>query len=556
MRFDHKRTRFTGSFLGALLAVILSGSLPAFAADPEAALNPAVWTLLKNPSSSIAVPDGRGNKRVISRTVVLAGICNQLAALSTRKALSSGQLSPEQESRARHLMKALKSLEKSDLSRAGLLPPGEGLSGRRWVDAGWWGQVVQYINQPPVQVRGPAAVAAVRGGRTVRLSGGSFSTLQNYSQSLSRIQSGLRTSTDRIKGPLYAKEGLLYAKIALLVDPRAPLPITSGPLSPAQIYQSESSAVVTVMGVNANGVGELGAGSIITSEGEVITNAHVVVNHSNGRPFPFVFIYYKPEKLVGNPRRDLRYRVAARIERFDSRLDLALLRPVSSSGPKNVLPVENSQNIAPGAPVVVIGNPESGGLWSMTQGIISGRIADFDGVPGKNVFQTDAGMNRGNSGGPLIDNMGALIGINTAIARKSADGLAITNVNFSIQSDVVLHWIESSGGWPSGLPLQTSSPPESETSRTPALSSPASPPSPQAPPPTAAVPSRPRLEGLVTPSSPFDSDQVLRSEMETMDRMGKEMDREAQKKLGGSEGQQKTFSTAPGQDPFSFTPDK
>jgi serine protease Do len=51
--------------------------------------------------------------------------------------------------------------------------------------------------------------------------------------------------------------------------------------------------------------------------------------------------------------------------------------------------------------VVAIGHPEQGGLWTLTTGVISAEIDNFNGVKGKQVFHTETGLNRGNSGGPL-----------------------------------------------------------------------------------------------------------------------------------------------------------
>ena len=53
----------------------------------------------------------------------------------------------------------------------------------------------------------------------------------------------------------------------------------------------------------------------------------------------------------------------------------------------------------------------------------------------------ETSVNRGNSGGPLLDGNGYMVGINTAIARKSEDGLAITGINFAIKSSVVRKWV-------------------------------------------------------------------------------------------------------------------
>ena len=66
-------------------------------------------------------------------------------------------------------------------------------------------------------------------------------------------------------------------------------------------------------------------------------------------------------------------------------------------------------------------------------------------MPGKNVFQTEASLNRGNSGGPLINSRGHIVGVNSMISRKAKDGLAITGINFSIKSRVAVNWLNSIG---------------------------------------------------------------------------------------------------------------
>ena len=78
-------------------------------------------------------------------------------------------------------------------------------------------------------------------------------------------------------------------------------------------------------------------------------------------------------------------------------------------------------------------------------GVISARWKNYGGVSGKNLFQTDASINRGNSGGPLLDDQAAMIGINSMIARKAADGLTITDVNFSIRTKVAIDWLNQNG---------------------------------------------------------------------------------------------------------------
>jgi serine protease Do len=64
---------------------------------------------------------------------------------------------------------------------------------------------------------------------------------------------------------------------------------------------------------------------------------------------------------------------------------------------------------------------------------------------GKDVFQTDASINRGNSGGPLLDRRGYLVGVNTNVARLALDKMPITGVNFAVKSTVVRSWLNSQG---------------------------------------------------------------------------------------------------------------
>ena len=98
-----------------------------------------------------------------------------------------------------------------------------------------------------------------------------------------------------------------------------------------------------------------------------------------------------------------------------------------------------------GEEVIAIGHPEQGGLWSLTYGRISGSIENFSDIDGKDVFQTDTSLNRGNSGGPLLDQRGYMVAINSNIARLGSGGLPITGVNFAIKSSVVKKWLSKEG---------------------------------------------------------------------------------------------------------------
>lgn len=149
-----------------------------------------------------------------------------------------------------------------------------------------------------------------------------------------------------------------------------------------------------------------GSGFILSAEGQIITNAHVVegtrvvkVTLSDGRIFE--------GKVMG----------------IDSLTDLAVVK-IEGTGLPSVK-LGNSENLVPGQWAIAIGSP-LGLDNSVTVGIISatGRSSSQVGISDKRVrfIQTDAAINPGNSGGPLLDDRGEVIGVNTAI-RADAQGL-------------------------------------------------------------------------------------------------------------------------------------
>lgn len=162
-------------------------------------------------------------------------------------------------------------------------------------------------------------------------------------------------------------------------------------------------------------VESLGSGFVIHPSGYVITNAHVVrqankitVSCVNGIEYP------------------------ARIISADSECDLAVLKITLPEGQQlPYLPLGRSDDLMPGETVIAIGNP-LGYSHSLTTGVISAthRSLKFEGgVVMRDLIQTDAPINNGNSGGPLINIKGEPIGVNTAI-RPDAQ-----NIGFAIPID-------------------------------------------------------------------------------------------------------------------------
>ncbi len=217
-------------------------------------------------------------------------------------------------------------------------------------------------------------------------------------------------------------------------------------LSPRDIYEQASPAVVMVMGHSDSGKsGSGGTGSIIQADGLVLTNAHVVIEERTGKPYPRLSVFLKPPRVTGDSRTDLSRMLRARVMAYSTPLDLALLKVESPPAPLPVVSFSEVTQGRIGDRVVAIGHPEQGGLWTLTTGVISAEVDNFNGVKGKDVFQTETGLNRGNSGGPLLDSDGHMIAVNTAIARVAPDGLPITSISFSLKSSVAAQWLRDQG---------------------------------------------------------------------------------------------------------------
>jgi serine protease Do len=311
----------------------------------------------------------------------------------------------------------------------------------------------------------------------------------------------------------------------------------AGDLTPREIYERSSPAVVMIIGYsNSDQRGTGGTGSIIQQDGLVLTNAHVVIEEQTGKPYPRLTIYLKPDRVTGDRKVDFSRSGKARVVAFSQQLDLALLKLDGPPGPFPVLELDDSDRTEIGDRVVAIGHPEQGGLWTLTTGTISAEFDNFNATQGKSVFQTETGLNRGNSGGPLLDTYGRMIGVNTAIARVAPDGLPITSISFSLKSNVAKRWLREQGVTaqealaPSDTPsLDKSvgrSTPLSSGQTTQAAKSPAAPmiASPSPPPEAAAQ--------TVTSPRPYNLDRLISERSRAEDEL-EDMIKEMRGKLSG-----------------------
>ena len=170
----------------------------------------------------------------------------------------------------------------------------------------------------------------------------------------------------------------------------------------------------------------LGSGVIISDQGYIVTNQHVVDGQTS------------LEVIFSDGTR-----VAATLVGEDASNDLAVIK-VDVAVPA-VATLGDSDTLEAGQPVVAIGTALGDFQNTVTEGIISGlhRQLDNSSVAVQDMIQTDAAINHGNSGGPLLDLEGKVIGINTAVVRtNSAAGDIAEGLGFSIPVNTVRTVVE------------------------------------------------------------------------------------------------------------------
>ncbi len=207
--------------------------------------------------------------------------------------------------------------------------------------------------------------------------------------------------------------------------------VASTALTATQIYQKDSTGVVTIKASSADGA-DLGTGIVLNSKGLILTNDHVVEGAESITVNTAAGSVTRAAKLVG--------------EEADE--DLALIQINPAGMGLKPLAFVSSSTAQVGDQVYAIGNPY-GLQETLTKGIISAlarQISAPDGHAISGAIQTDAALNPGNSGGPLINEQGAVIGVNSQIASEQSSSAGSqpgsTGVGFAISSNTVAEAIQ------------------------------------------------------------------------------------------------------------------
>jgi S1-C subfamily serine protease len=213
-------------------------------------------------------------------------------------------------------------------------------------------------------------------------------------------------------GALFDEDGnaTTTETVATAADPGPP----SGSLSAGEVYRRAASAVVEIQSGNATGTG-----FVIDSKGHVVTNQHVV---DDAETVQVAFAEGGEEQ--------------ARVVATDRSTDLAVLQVDLDGHGVDPVELDRSASVKVGDQVYAIGSP-FGLERSLTAGIVSAvgrQIQSPNGFTIDDAIQTDAPVNQGNSGGPLLDAAGAVIGVVSQIASETGGNVGI---GYAVPSDTV-----------------------------------------------------------------------------------------------------------------------
>jgi S1-C subfamily serine protease len=204
---------------------------------------------------------------------------------------------------------------------------------------------------------------------------------------------------------------------------------------PAAIYADRADGVVTIYTAFQGGGGGQGSGFVVDEDGTILTNAHVItdVGETSGteRGADAVYVEFSDGE-----------RVPAEIVGWDVFADVGVIRVDPELHALAPVPLGDSDQVVPGAAVAAIGSP-FGNQGSLAVGVVSATGRSIPSLTSvysvADAIQVDAPINRGNSGGPLLDAGGRAIGINAQIRSESGSA---EGVGFAIPINVARRSLE------------------------------------------------------------------------------------------------------------------
>lgn len=213
-----------------------------------------------------------------------------------------------------------------------------------------------------------------------------------------------------------------------------------GSLTATEAFEKVKPAVVTIStksiqeiygGLYSQQVEGLGSGFIINEDGYILTNYHVIENSTE------VTVLLSD----GN-------QASATVVNYDAGMDIAMLKLADGTSIPGVAELGDSDALYPGEDVIAIGTPLSKEFaQTLTKGVISavGREVQSESGSALNVIQTDAAINAGNSGGPLVNTKGQVVGINSMKIGNSgsSNNASVEGMGFSIPINTAKERIDS-----------------------------------------------------------------------------------------------------------------
>ena len=194
-------------------------------------------------------------------------------------------------------------------------------------------------------------------------------------------------------------------------------PLLGNGFDPARIYANRSEGVVTIYSYFPNGQRAQGSGFIVSEEGHILTNSHVVTTSADegsavkGADRIYV-VFHDGDRIPGS------------IVGWDLFNDTGLVKVDPDDHAVTPVPLGDSSRVVVGEPVAAIGSP-FGQESSLAVGVVSATERSIDSLTSaydvSDAIQIDAPINHGNSGGPLLDARGRVIGINAQIRSDSGN---------------------------------------------------------------------------------------------------------------------------------------